>query len=999
MQTIDVARLTTHPVPLVPGTFIAVSGQGPRGDSNGSGKTSFLAAVSILLADPQWQLHHRGGRIAAGVLFRADSAGVKGLGHNASTGYIIGVFADDDDPHQTAVTVWIRLETSKPYFQVRWADGVHLANDPDEQQRYLQADSIWQSLRGNEPISASRMAEVLYGDSPRCLAYLDTPLRPPVPSLLSQQMTEMAPKDIGESLIALSGSKGHLDEEREQRGQVLEQRRKRDASLAQAAERDARDTADLRAIDDRDAARAELTAAETSWRQYVALMYAQVQKADRLAAEEIEALAEQHGAAAAQAKAAEDELAGLRRNTDLSGDEARRRDAWTKAKKHTSDLRLNRTRVSERHTLLVDERNRLLGGATDWDGRSAVETLVERDKAVEDRNRKQILREAADQAVGDAQAELQRAEEGRAGNAGQIIDALRAQQIDSVALFDVLEVDEAVRRDWEPRLWAYRDAVVVEHDLLEEARNVIADVPGALIITTDDEEGSLPDGVRCRLPVTAFLHALSNRFDTLFSPPGALDSVLGLTVTGGFAEPQTGHDAVLTRLRRELSAAREKLNIAAGHVQLAEAALALAVARHDSAVAAERLEVVNSEEQELASKIATLDGALVTAEGEEERRQSEWESARDALSGYQHMIAALDVKLAALRETEKARLTNLMNRKKRRQDLDVEEWRALRPTDADDTDNPYDEQTSSNPADLRLDAVERLTEALRLFGIDPFDAESAPDELRECVTLRVALARHEGGKAPQTALTTIALPLRTKLDVIAGADKVTRTRIVEQRAEHQRIHHGLELDLADAEMRLGVLQDMISQRVEGILSRVSNAFNRLDEARGGNGADLHVATSVPDGAAEWVWEVTPRWKRSRSGGHVSYREVANGAQVKVYAVQLVLAAVLADSETHGRVLVLDELGNSLGEVNRKDVLRALKRVAQESRVTILGTCQDSVLVDAADVCGQLLWFSHVSESDAYNRPTRVWGFNEMSEQVELTAGHIRSGREKEEGDD
>ncbi|MFF3057383.1 hypothetical protein [Streptomyces sp. NPDC057909] len=46
----------------------------------------------------------------------------------------------------------------------------------------------------------------------------------------------------------------------------------------------------------------------------------------------------------------------------------------------------------------------------------------------------------------------------------------------------------------------------------------------------------------------------------------------------------------------------------------------------------------------------------------------------------------------------------------------------------------------------------------------------------------------------------------------------------------------------------------------------------------------------PEGAKSWRWEVTPRWKRSPNSAYVSYRENANSAQVKVYAVQLVLAA-------------------------------------------------------------------------------------------------------------
>ncbi len=37
VQTIDIARLTTNPVMLIAGSFVAVGGRGPRGDSNDSG--------------------------------------------------------------------------------------------------------------------------------------------------------------------------------------------------------------------------------------------------------------------------------------------------------------------------------------------------------------------------------------------------------------------------------------------------------------------------------------------------------------------------------------------------------------------------------------------------------------------------------------------------------------------------------------------------------------------------------------------------------------------------------------------------------------------------------------------------------------------------------------------------------------------------------------------------------------------------------------------------
>ena len=112
----------------------------------------------------------------------------------------------------------------------------------------------------------------------------------------------------------------------------------------------------------------------------------------------------------------------------------------------------------------------------------------------------------------------------------------------------------------------------------------------------------------------------------------------------------------------------------------------------------------------------------------------------------------------------------------------------------------------------------------------------------------------------------------------------------------------------------------------------------------------------------------------------------------MFAIQLVLAALTADAQTTGRVLILDELGNSLGDVNRRDVLRNLQDVAEQQQVTILGTCQDSVLSDAADFFGELIWFTHAAATDALNQPTRVWGHDPDGTRVELTADWLSAGR-------
>ena len=177
MQTFDLARLTTHVVPIVPGTFIAVSGIGPDGDSNGSGKTSFLSAISILLADPQWRLEANGGRPASGVLFKPDAAGISKARRIQAVpyGYVVGVFAHPEDPSGTAVTVWVRIAVSAPYVQARYATGLHVADADTDAERSIQADSLWKALGSTNTISARRMAQELYGLVPRCLTYLDTP--------------------------------------------------------------------------------------------------------------------------------------------------------------------------------------------------------------------------------------------------------------------------------------------------------------------------------------------------------------------------------------------------------------------------------------------------------------------------------------------------------------------------------------------------------------------------------------------------------------------------------------------------------------------------------------------------------------------------------------------------------------------------------------------------------------------------------------------------------
>jgi hypothetical protein len=260
----DIARLTTHALPVIPGTFIAVSGVGPQSDSNGSGKTSFQAAMTVLLADPQWRLEVNGGRSAAGLLFAPHAAGVNGeVFAAAEHGFIVGVFTDDaalDDVDRTAVeasalTVWVRLSSTSPHLQVRWAEGVYVARAAVEDERYRQAEDIWQALPVPNRCSARAMAETLYGTAPRCMSYLDTPVRRTGPSLLSQQMTEMTAEAIGDSLIDLAGLRQRFDSEQEQRNALAGHQRDLAERVTAHERRRQEEEAELAAVRGRDEAR------------------------------------------------------------------------------------------------------------------------------------------------------------------------------------------------------------------------------------------------------------------------------------------------------------------------------------------------------------------------------------------------------------------------------------------------------------------------------------------------------------------------------------------------------------------------------------------------------------------------------------------------------------------------------------------------------------------------------------------------------------------------
>jgi hypothetical protein len=220
VQMIDVSRLSAHPVPMVNSGLVTVAGQGPK-DSNGAGKSSLIAALSLLSADEQWRLAG-GGVAAAELLFTAEVAAQDGRWSNVDRAYVIGVFTDPLAEttralSASALTVWLRINRKAPYLDLRWREGLYVPAGDSDAQRVALVDGMWEALakrNGRHDIHANRLADTLYGPHVRCVSFLSTSVRASLTAnLLAQPLNELTPARIFDAIATLTGLDRELEQE------------------------------------------------------------------------------------------------------------------------------------------------------------------------------------------------------------------------------------------------------------------------------------------------------------------------------------------------------------------------------------------------------------------------------------------------------------------------------------------------------------------------------------------------------------------------------------------------------------------------------------------------------------------------------------------------------------------------------------------------------------------------------------------------------------------
>lgn len=998
VQTFDIGRLTTHPVPIVPSSFVAVSGEGPKGDSNGSGKTTFLSAVSLLLADPQWRLK-RDGQFAKGLLFNPESAGVGEGGGGARRGYIVGVFSSEDG--EDVRTVWLRIAGQPPYLQMRWVRGLHVADADTDQERANQADGLWERIPAKQGRGSHNMGAFLYGDAPRCLAYLDTSMRPMVASLLSQQMTSMSPDAIGNALIALTGRSHLLSREQEERVKYDQAARELDQQESDDENRKVSEKAQLDAIGRRERARTALRTATQAWELHLAKGLLEKEGDLKKAEEKREKARQELNEATAQRQRVKKRWEKLRKDTGLA--EAVRR------------AEEERSRIGKRRTLhdeflgglknevdrLVRSRGELMRTADRYDGVGVAQRRTETERAQEDLVSARVRHKRAGDERESAQRTLERVRVGQDGIVGEAVQRLSELGVATRGVLDAVTLEEPARPEWEAHLWRFRDSVAVSNEDAEFALRSLRDLPGGSVIrvggSPDEEPVPLFDGVTAPSAFGPFLAAIRSRFVHAGDPDRSHDVDLGEWVLSGFTDPVTGRQARVAAAQAVLNAAERAEEVAGQEVEAAQRVLDRCRELVEIAEAAEKLDRCKEE-------LRTTEGRLAEARATAIELQREWDDvdlehtrAQSALSNHELLVEAAHQDLRTVEE----RLGHLrqihQDTNREVEKVGHQAWNLAWGR-------------GSDTARRRIAGLENRAEQSRTFqewwkqssnsllaalAAISQDRDTLPSTLADLI--EAPAKGSDAVPAPGRdwmAFDDAVRPLRELLGGCEDHDAVVRSGIAEERAERERNIRAARTEVDKQHGELEIIRGAVADSIKLTLRSISERFDVLDRERdGGHGARLDYEVLDPSVTGSiWKVNVVPRWRRSPQGNHVSYRQVANGAQVKVFAIQLVLSALLADSDVSGRVLVLDELGNSLGDENRRDVLGMLQEVAVSQRVTILGTCQDSVVHDAVQYCGQVLWFNHVSDSEVYNRPTRSWGSDKHGRHVEHLAFWLRSGR-------
>jgi len=1033
IQLVDIARLSTHPVPVISEGLITIAGQGPK-DSNGAGKSSFIAALSLLHADEQWRLTS-GAASAAELLFTAELAAQEARWSNADRGYIIGVFASPtatsrEELRDSALTVWLRINRKAPYLDLRWVYDLHVPVGVSDDQRARQVDVLWRSLprsNGRTDFHANRLGSVLYGGHVRCVSFLSTSVRAsPTANLLAQPLNELAPERVFDAIATLTGLDRELLHEQELR---TTEHTHRAAALeaADALEQWDREMEIVEAgIRHRVRAREQLGAALAAWHSRCARYLVDGVLRDEQIRETLGTLAEEMAAV-------EDSADGLEADLRILKDDAEFAERFSRRKQHHTSL-LNRDRDLERahdrtvHGIdnLLKRLSELRNRAQSADGRSLDQAQAEATLA--HTGWKQALGE---QAIAGAARDTaaRRLSESESGDdvAAEQMRRLREAGIPAAPLLDVVVLGDDERAVWEGRLVPYRTALIVEPEQAGAATAALRDLPGSMIVlagpvTPSGHPGS-PSGAqpadpptdvpasRPDLPVSAdprflisgFLSALTARNGSgPHQVNHQVDDDAGVIVIGDFPDPITGRLARIAIAREAADAADIAAKAADETLAGATRALERAQERARAAEAADEAVELQQQVEEMRLRNETTQGLREELAPQLEAAQREFEEALGEQATREQKVTTLIEQIRRFRQNVQARVEQRETLGAELQRLDLPARQAAWGETASAATNYLlslgETEQARTVGDWNEEACHQLNEVVRLC----FPNETPRDQLpREIDDLLYQQRWLRGGLEIRTPLVPALLRgLNTHLANTERQDRDDKLQIEQQRTERTKGLAAAELGLTEAAHAAVVQRASLATGIKDKLKKVAVEFDRLDQQYGGYGAGLDYPEPEPPTQPDkpWRWAVTPKWRRAEGQRMASYSLRANTAQIDEKAVKLVCAAALAGSGNRPLLLVLDELGRNLGSEHRREAVALFERIGADRNITVVGALQDDMERYAISASGLYIKLRRSSDAMPYNEAPVVNGSEPNQARVELLRDWLASFRPGTRGD-
>ncbi|GAA3447906.1 chromosome partitioning protein ParA [Planomonospora venezuelensis] len=968
VQAVNISRLSTHPVPTVPGTLIVVAGAGPK-DSNGAGKSSFIAMITALLGDEQWRFAS-GAKAVSELLFNAElAAGAGGrTWASAAHGYIVGVFASPGTMDD-AVTVWLRVNQEAPHLEIRWTRGVRMASAASEAERVARADEVWATLprsAGRRDVVARDLTRFLYGDRVRCVSFLSTSVRSKVATnLLSQPLNEISPERVFEAIAALTGLDSELDQEREARRDEHAKRVRATRAVELLKEFEDESRALLETFDRRDRARVRLAEALRCWRGRLARRLADAAGRDEALTAELERLRQAGERAAESIETVRAEIATLKDDTlDRGLAEARERLAGLQARAAAldADRAVAENSADELRGAIpgLEERRRLA------DGRDVAAAESELAQARVRLNGTLKALGVADREAESARAALDDAE---GGPAAAQLRALAEAGVGATGLLDAIDVAEQARDGAAAgeasaaagvaagavsvaggRGWPQEHAVVVDAGDLAAAERALSALPGSVLV-----------------------------------------SAAGVTVVGAFEAVATGRDARIKAAEVRLHRARDTQEAAAEAVRAAEDGVAEAERRLEGARAAVQLAGVERRLAERRARLTELTGALTELTprvGEAERHASALDfRARTRNMEIERLEGRRARHEAELGQAGQQAARVSADRDALRLDALTREWGGT-AGGAHEWLGALGEDERPLTAEEWWRAAERhLDEALR--DTFPGDDGEMPEELRFLLRDRAEPGAGRTARE-QASFPGVCAALASYLRGQEEYERHQRRQIEAQLATRQRDLTAAARGAEEAARSTAVHRAALTAAIKARLARVSEEFDRLDTSYGGYGATLEfpVPPAPADPEQRWAWRVTPKWRRGEGQGFVPYNRRANTALMDEKAVKLVCAAAIASSGGGHLCLVLDELGRNLGKEHRREAVALFRRIGETYGITVIGALQDDMEPYAVDACGQYIKLRRSSDAMPYNEPPVVVGHDRHAERVRALAAAV-----------